>query len=332
MHSSNLQNGWMILDLCADGAIVYDAEKKSLFAIHRSRGFCEYSFEKNLWIKHIIKTPLFSMDGINRKAIAIDSKQQKIYVDHSWRSIAVFTLDANNQNGTELRIINNLSEWSSGYGATGIVIDGELHRIGGDGTKHMHIKYNPNTNRVEELHDFRAMFGLQYIAHHQMVRIKDDIWMFGGNELDLVHQYNISTNKWVRLKQRLPRPLSSFGCTVLFDGEYVAIFGGESGGCRRNEIFIYTIRDKMFRKSRMKCPKADEYRAFTIKDRKRDDMSSFGYVRCYWRECGLKNHLFPPEYLIRIVAGYCFHGFVHLISINSGYHYKIDVLKLIDFC
>ena len=55
---------------------------------------------------------------------------------------------------------------------------------------------------------------------------------------------------------------------------------------------------------------------------------------CRWKQCGISDHLFPPEYLIRIICGYYINEFVHLIGdmigIENGQHYKINVFDIMN--
>ena len=44
---------------------------------------------------------------------------------------------------------------------------------------------------------------------------------------------------------------------------------------------------------------------------------------------GLDDHLFPPEYLIRIICCYYWNEWVHVIEIYTGKHFKIDTLDIL---
>ena len=99
--------------------------------------------------------------------------------------------------------------------------------------------------------------------------------------------------------------------------------------------FILSLRthskDQKFKLSKIKCPEKSTYRyAFTINDRKRDEIITFGYIRYEWRECDINNHLFPPRYLIQQMLKYYLNEFVHLFDcIYEGNHWKIDVFDII---
>ena len=70
--------------------------------------------------------------------------------------------------------------------------------------------------------------------------------------------------------------------------------------------------------------------SFTINDKVKDNLTTFGYIRSKWRETGIDYHLFPPEYLIRIICGYYRNEWIHLFTNDTGEHYKINVFAIID--
>ena len=57
----------------------------------------------------------------------------------------------------------------------------------------------------------------------------ETIYVFGGNSnstsLDSIEQYSVTTNKWTKLKVRLPHPLSFMSCMKLTDATML-IMGG----------------------------------------------------------------------------------------------------------
>ena len=87
----------------------------------------------------------------------------------------------------------------------------------------------------------------------------------------------------------------------------------------------------IFKTVELKCPQSQTYQAFAITERKKDHLITFGYIRSKWRKCRMQNHLFPPEYLIRIICGYYWNEWVHLFGRDDGAHYEIEVFELLDF-
>ena len=54
------------------------------------------------------------------------------------------------------------------------------------------------------------------------------------------------------------------------------------------------------------------------------------YVSKQWNVCGIEQHLFPPEYLIRMMLRFLFPTeYVHLLDMScNGDHYKMNVFDI----
>lgn len=77
----------------------------------------------------------------------------------------------------------------------------------------------------------------------------------------------------------------------------MVLFGSKDGVDQVDNIFIYSVRDKAFTKSKMQCPMTGHIQSFAINDRMKDEIITLGYLRSRWKQCGMNNHLFPPQYL-----------------------------------
>ena len=71
-------------------------------------------------------------------------------------------------------------------------------------------------------------------------------------------------------------------------------------------IWIYNVANRAFRKSIVRCPIMGRFQAFTICDKNNDQLAVFGYIRSEWTRSEIDEHLFPLEYLIRIMGKYYF--------------------------
>ena len=266
-----------------NSSIVFDSKNNSLYAIVQHHGLLQYSFDNNLWTCKLATS--FPYD-ISYRPVAIDCEQRKIYLNHKPGSIAMFTIGNDNQ--TKLEMIDNVVHIETGYGSTGIMIRDEFHIIGGDGDKH--LKYYPSTQKAEVLHKVSSILDAGCCYHLRSVKIGDKVLLFGGNNFDdqdwrMIHQYNIIENAWSKIDCQLPVPLNGFGCTAVLNGQFVVLFGGESHDTAQDDIYIYSTRDQIFTKSNIKCPAKADYQAFAICDRKRDELSTFGFMRDEWRKC-----------------------------------------------
>ena len=149
-------------------------------------------------------------------------------------------------------------------------------------------------------------------------------------QLEYICINDILTNEWNVLAHKLPKPLNSFGCTLIFNGQCVLLLGGWDGimGAYCDDVCIDSISKGIFNKLTIKCPGKSPYQAFTIKDRRKDELLTFGWMKNEWRISAIDDHLFPPQYLIRIIYKYYVNEFIHLFG-DLGGHWKIDVFDLI---
>ena len=118
------------------------------------------------------------------------------------------------------------------------------------------------------------------------------------------------------------------GCAPILNGQIVVLFGGENDNGRHDDIYLYSVRDQTFETSKIKCPTSGDYQAFAIHDGKKDEVTTFGYVRDQWKESMIDNHLFPPQYLIKMICGYYWNEWIHLFRIRTCDHHRVDVFDL----
>ena len=124
---------------------------------------------------------------------------------------------------------------------------------------------------------------------------------------------------------------NDFGCVSILNRKFVVLLGGDTNASLDgDQIFVYYVQDQIFKKSKLKCPMVGEYEAISVNDREKDETVTFGFIRSRWKECGICDHLFPPQYLLKIICKYYWNEWIHLFGKSKGEHYKIDVLKLFD--
>ena len=241
--------------------VAYFETDNTLFVVKGGRpGIFHYSFDTNTWIARYQCPNLESEHGesyyLSWRAAAIlsDKQKKKIFVNHKQGKLAIYSL--NDQTQAKLEILRKMDGLGNGYGAKGIIIHNEFHIIRGEENKH--IKYDLNTKQAHILHDFKDE--LQGIQYHEIVRIKNKILMMGGEvapntTLDSIYEYDIDDNTWTRLNYTLPACLGGFGCVLILNGQYMAIFGGDAYNVDYDDIYLYSVRDKEFEKLKLKCPK-----------------------------------------------------------------------------
>ena len=308
--------------------VFFDNIHNLLFVIGRSTGFLQYSFDTNSWIRYEIKSSNTSLPSFYYDAATIDYEEKTLYC-YETKSVTKFQIMNNSE--TKMEIIELPFEIGDDFKA--IIIKDECHIIGGD-YNNKHIKYNTKTHKHQIIHDFKQVFNLDNLYWHQLIKIQNKLLIFGGcdgnNYLDTVYQYDIITNKWNKLKCKMPKSLSLFGCTSILNGNYVVLLGGKNHDGYQDNIYFYSVRDQKFKISKIKCPERSLYQAITMNDKKKDTLTTFGFVRCKWKECKISDHLFPPQYLITIICGYYLNEFIHLFNDNNRKHHKINVFDIIE--
>lgn len=161
-----------------------------------------------------------------------------------------------------------------------------------------------------------------------MVRISNKLLSFDS---DKVHEYDIINNVWKKLDADMPRRTYNFGCAPVMNERYVVLFGGvDRYNFACDDIWIYSVDEHKFTKSKVKCPKKACYQAFRINDDKSHEMTVCGFVRNEWKLTGIADHLFPPYYLLKIIHKYCLQEQVHLFSNGKGTkHWRIDAFDIV---
>ena len=317
--------------------VVLDKRYNSLFAMGANMKFIlEYSLDTKVWIKHHIKSSFPAVSLLYQCAV-MDSKQQIIFIVHRLGAIAILKLK-DDKTESKIEIVDGINGIGSGFGSQGITIDHELHIIGANDND-KHIKYDTVTHKVHDLHHIHHSHKVSNVMHQRIIKIKNKILMFGGQTdsnagdkfIDKIYEWDMFTNEWTELSVRLPKPLSGFGCTSILNDQYVALFGGYSNTGKQYAIFIYSIRERIIRRSKIVCPWPGDHHAFAMNNRSIDELVTFGFIRNTWSQSGINDQLFPPRYLIKIICGFYWSEEVHLINIHSGAHHSIDVFKLFDF-
>ena len=79
----------------------------------------------------------------------------------------------------------------------------------------------------------------------------DAVLLFGGvwrNATDSIYQYKLDEKTWNLLPVSTPAALSSFGCVTVLNDKDVLLFGGTDEYEMSDDICIYCVQDRSFRK------------------------------------------------------------------------------------
>ena len=246
--------------------------------------------------------------------------------------IAELKLNEDDLNKREMKIIyeSNDRNWYPLDGSCPIIMQDRIHLIGGHINK-KHSSWNRHKQKFDTLHFvYNERIKINYA---QLVKVGNFVLSFGGSEkaswqsLDDIHQYDIINNKWKRLKITMPKPLSHHACAAIMNGKYVLLFGGICRAESYDDIYLYSVQDKMFRLLNVKYPQRGQCYVVSVHDRLKEELSVYGFVRYQWRTLPLHQQLFPPRYIIHIMRKYYHIEYIHLFHKNG--HWTIDIFDLI---
>ena len=309
--------------------IIIDHYNKQLYAIDKENGILKYSFDANRWncykIVNLAALPsTFFYDA--SISTAIDS-QQRMYLCTSDGHLATLQIDS--PSPLKLHIVDTGRDL---LGTRAIMIKNELHIIGGDcdhGRDYKHLKLNTRTG----IASFDAVCD-QDLGWPQLIKIKDKLFSFGGHRgsegyLDEIHEYDIQSKKWMKTMYIMPREMIVDGISCVLNQQFILLFGGYDGITNIRKIWLYSMKHKVFKESKVECPGNRGGQVFTINDPKQDELAVFGYIRSQWSKCQIYAHLFPPRYLIKIMSKYYMNEWIYLIE-DKGQYWKIDVFDIIN--
>ena len=335
--------------LTYDCEVISNPITKCIFAVSLKTDPVQYAIEEmhqynnndNVadWETHKVpKLSNFCGTKIDKICLAINGRENILYILNQQGAVAILKLNQQ-MKPLEWDIKIKLSKSSRIRTLNSIVVDNTIHIINMNDDNIEHIVYNcKNNNFVVLNNNLKHILNATQIEGAQLISASNNaILMIGGFQITEFHEYNFINEKWLKLKIKIPHPMYNFGCTTIINNQYIAIFGG----CKKreddhlnwyytNEIWIYSVYDKTFKKSNVKCPKQDEYKAFTVNNKKRDEIITFGFIRDQWRQCSLNIQLLPPNYLIRLINSYYLNEWIHLFTnYRRKSHWMIDSFKLV---
>ena len=292
----------------------------------------KYSFAANTWIKQptVNNLPADFCTYYEALGLAINSEQQ-LFIYNSKGTLATIQLKNMDTLPANWNVIQHNSLHTN-IGTKAIIINNQLHIIGGNWfASCKHLKYNSDTQSFDSSHSIQ--FG-----YPALVKLNNKLLSFGGHRsirgpydpyLNDVQEYDIINETWIKCKSVISREMIVDGAVTVLNQQFIILFGGYNGE-NINEIWIYSVKEKTFKESKVRCPGKRGGRAFAINDPTKDELSVFGYIRSQWRKCGICDHSFMPRYLIKIVNRYYMNERIHLIDIFGGEHWAIDVFDIFD--
>lgn len=233
---------WESLSSIPDGKRTYvcclDETNNTIYAVSNHQGLLKYSLNTNTWITHetIDNLPSIFIKSYNDSAI-INIHNKILYICTRDGTIAKLKLDDKKH---KWNLFNSMTK-DIGYGPQAIIINDELHVIGGDVHYNYHsiAKFNITSHEYQKVNNnMEKALNSDKIYYHRCIKLKNKLLLFGGFQngrggvfgdgifRDTILEYDIINNDWKRLSQTLPVGLERFGCCSVLNGELILLFGG----------------------------------------------------------------------------------------------------------
>merc|ERR1712130_407914 len=116
---------------------------------------------------------------------------------------------------------------------------------------------------------------------------------------------------WNKLTVTLPKPLYGATSAITNDHKYVIIIGGRDAGDKTiDDILVLHTKNMEIKQSKIS---SGTFRAVIPSNKMNEELTVFGFVRRLWKNKDFKQLLFPPFYLIQIIAFFYNEEYLHLI-------------------
>lgn len=138
--------------------------------------------------------------------------------------------------------------------------------------------------------------------------------------------------RWTKVKANLSPRFICFTWAPILKGNYVVLVGYVPDSQNfSNFIYLYSVNERIFHKSSIKCPEKGYCEAVAVNDAQKDELATFGFMRKKWKTCDMGFNSFPPEYLMRIISEYYINEYIHIFFHRSRQYYKIDIMHVMNF-
>eukprot|EP01084_Bolivina_argentea_P083177 150621_1 len=179
----------------------------------------------------------------------------------------------------------------------------------------------------------------------QIHQLNIDIYNFMGNLLHLkskksmilferkngsIHEFELQNNKWIKYNCKSEEKIDLiFPAVVCTENEqHIIMFAGMqcvSGYESTDSIFVFDVENRMFMKSRLKCPFKGMCQAIIMRDEYKDELMAFGFVNQCFTCKQFVNMQKLPFYIVRLINKWVCNEWIYLIKWANGDHWKMHI-------
>lgn len=306
--------------------ILFQKESKSLIAVPHSIPIdiktksdyiiYKYVFSSNSWKQYDIEQLTESNEKrrIYPKAI----NKGYIYANTHKHEIAMITL-INETNKYKIKIIRKMNKTKQYAYGKSIIIKDEYHYISRN-----HNKYNLNTQKFT-INPIPTK-GIYFPT--TLLHVQRKLMSFVQNLQDnsyYCYEYDIKTNDSQYYPIKLPNNNYCISCTSILNGQMILISATNRSKHDQCKIYIYEVKTKIIKKSKIKFPSKYYQYIFAINDKKKNGLLTYGWINSQYR------NTYIPTCLKALIQKFCVNEILHTIN-RDNKHYKIDVLEIINNC
>eukprot|EP01084_Bolivina_argentea_P168784 292616_1 len=279
---------------------------------------CKYNVAQNNWKSWCID---YSVDDTNIK-FCFNDADKLIYVYYEHEQTNGILLKINFETKEIIKVTENLCLIHAC--ADTVFAKHKLHVVGGE---HLILDVNKGSNKLEECCGFKR---LTNNSERGKLISNGSKNIYYGSSSGQLYSYNSILNAWSSLRMDIPWMSKNSVCVITGDQSYILLF-------RNRKIHVLNLKNKKWRISKSVCPKRKSFSGYAVitRNSQRAELITFGFVRKCWIEYEIGEHMFPPQYIVKLMQSWVDEEYVHLIYNrydwnNHQYHWKMNVAHIIN--
>eukprot|EP01084_Bolivina_argentea_P237130 398622_1 len=293
-------------------------------------GIYRFDIKINCWKKIIEFDENYGKDEAESAAYNQTNQSLYIYVPNygvTWNGkLLQFDLKKN-------AFVSESTPPIKGSGSKLICIEQELHQIGSR-ESNVHYILDHGGKKIKKIHEFSDFNKL--FAHNVIyLQCNKSMLLFGGRTgsdswNESVFEYSIVTQKWTKLKVKMPAKLANFGLVKTRNERFCVILGGsddvddDDDDYYTNKIYIFDTKNNLFTESKISCPIKGMFHATTNSNSEHDELLTFGFIRNTYT-----SYHFPAPLIELIIHWVCIQE-IYLLRSGSGQYWKIDIDDILN--